>query len=236
MQSAGKQIPLDLTFRASQGREDFLVAESNLSAVNWIDGWPKSWSTPVLIITGAAASGKSHLANVWKDMAQATQIAPDMLVNHTAENIAQMGKHLLIDGVDLWLGDRTAETTLFHLYNMFKEEGRTMLVTMRMNPAQADFAIADLASRWRGSPLAVIKEPDDLLLQAVLVKQFSDHGLKIEEGVINYVLPRMERSFKAAYDIVALASEMAMAEKKPVSVSLMRKVLAELQFSGPLFD
>ena len=51
----------------------------------------------------------------------------------------------------------------------------------------------------------------------------------VGEGVIKYVLPRMERSFAAARDIVARADRRALSQKRGVSVPLMRTVLAELQ-------
>lgn len=222
------QIPLDFEGRSALGREDYLLGPSNQSAVAWIDRWPE-WPAPLLVLTGPAASGKTHLAAVWRERAGAEIIRPEMLLSRSAEQIAQTGNTLILDGLDPWLGDRDAETTLFHLYNIFKEERRTFLITMRMAPAQAEFAIADLASRFRAAPLAAIQAPDDILLGSVLIKLFSDRQLTVGNEVIQYILPRMERSFSAARDIVATADRLALAEKRRISVPLMRQVLADLQ-------
>jgi chromosomal replication initiation ATPase DnaA len=223
-----RQIPFDLAGRTAHGRDDFLIGECNRDAVGWIDRWPE-WPAPVLILNGAAASGKTHLAAVWRDMADAQTIKPDMLVSRSAEEIAQMGAALVLDGIDPWLGEREAETTLFHLYNMFKEEGRSFLVTMRMAPSHADFAIPDLASRFRAAPVATIQAPDDDLLAAVLVKLFDDRQLSVGVDVIKYILPRMERSFAAARDIVAFSDRAALAQKRGISVPLVRDVLISMQ-------
>lgn len=228
MVNTAQQIPLDLKCRTALGREDFLIAPSNEAAVAWIDRWP-NWPAPLLILSGPAASGKSHLAAVWQNRAKAETIRPEMLISRSAEQIAQTSDNILIDGIDPWLGDRAAETTLFHLYNILREEEHSMLITMRMAPAQADFAIADLASRWRAAPVGAIQEPDDALLASVLIKLFSDRQLMIGTDVIQYVLPRMERSFEAAHDVVDTADRLALAEKRPVSVPLMRRVLTGLQ-------
>ncbi len=222
------QIPLDLGFRTAQGREDFLIAPSNQSAVAWIDRWP-DWPAPLLILQGAAASGKSHLAQVWKDHINATPINPADLLRQSAEEIASQGKHLMIDGLDPWLGDCACETTLFHLYNIIKEEQRTMLIALRMAPAQTDFAIKDLASRFRAAPLATIDSPDDDLLAAILVKLFNDRQLTITAEAIQYLLPRIERSFAAVRDIVSEADHMALSKKRPISIPLLRDVLAHMQ-------
>lgn len=223
-----EQIPLDLGVRPALGLEDFLIGPSNRDAVGWIDRWPE-WPAPMLVINGPAASGKTHLGAVWREKAKAEIIRPEMLLSRTADQIAGAGEHLLFDGLDPWLGEREAETTLFHLYNIFKEEQRSFMITMRMAPAQVDFAIADLASRFRAAPVANIHAPDDMLLGSVLIKNFSDRQLKIGNDVIKYTLPRMERSFQAASEVVAMADRMALAEKRAISVPLMRKVLSVLQ-------
>ncbi|MCB1531866.1 MAG: DNA replication protein [Alphaproteobacteria bacterium] len=226
--SKAQQIPLDLAGRTALGLEDYLIGPCNKDAVSWIDRWP-DWPAPVLVITGPAASGKTHLAAVWRDKTGAEIVKPEMLISRSAEQIAGVNQNIVIDGVDPWLGYREAETTLFHLYNIFKEEGRTFLVTSRMAPSHADFAIADLASRFRAAPLASIHPPDDMLLGSVLIKLFSDRQLKVNNDVVKYILPRMERSFSAARDIVEQADKLALSKKRGVSVPLMREVMAALQ-------
>lgn len=223
-----QQIPLDLGCRSAYAREDFLIGPENRDAVGWIDKWPE-WPAPVLILNGPAASGKTHLAAVWRDKTQAVMIKPDRLLEQSAENIAKEGRDLVIDGIDPWLGFHEAEETLFHLYNIFKEEKRSFLLTMRMAPYHADFALPDLASRLRAAPVITIQPPEDTLLASILIKLFSDRQLMVSNDVIRYILPRMERSFAAARDIVALADQMALAEKQKISLPLMRKVLDRIQ-------
>lgn len=223
-----QQLPLDLGSRTTLGREDFLIGACNVSAVNLIDRWP-DWPTPLLIISGPPASGKSHLASVWRTKSNAEIIRPEMLLSRTAEEIAAAGKHIVLDGLDPWLGDRHAETTLFHLYNIFGSEKRSIIATMRMTPTQTQFVLPDLASRVRASLSAPIQAPDDMLLASVLIKLFSDRQMPVSNDVIEYVLPRMERSFAAARDIVDRADRRALSQKRGISVPLMRHILAEIQ-------
>ena len=222
-----QQLPLDLAARPAMGREDFLIGPENQDAAGWIDRWP-DWSAPALILSGAAASGKSHLMAVWQEQSSAASIDPQELPLASAEDLASHGEHLAIDAIDPWIGDLEAETTLFHLYNMFKENGRSLLLTMRSTPTAIDFALPDLASRLRAAPVAAIHPPEDALLAALLIKQFHDRQLMIGEDVISYILPRMERSFAAAADIVARADSLALAEKRRISVPLMRQILTEM--------
>jgi len=229
-----QQLPLDLEFLTVLGKENFLVGASNQDAVAWIERWP-DWPAPALILSGPAASGKTHLAAAWVNHVRDTKdeeavfIRPEMLLARTAEEIAQAGKHLVIESLDLWIGDEAAETTLFHLYNIFKEEQRSMILSARMAPSHMDFAVKDLASRMRAAPVAAIHAPDDMLLGSVLIKQFADRQLSVKGEVVSYILPRMERSFASARDIVKLADKMALAQKSKITVPLMRQVLAVLQ-------
>ncbi|MCF8496625.1 MAG: DNA replication protein [Alphaproteobacteria bacterium] len=225
---AASQIPLDFETRPALGREDFLIGPGNKDAVAWIDRWPE-WPAPALILTGPAASGKTHMGAVWRDRTGAESVRPDRLLSETPEEFARAGRNLLLDGLDPWLGDRAAETALFHLYNIFKEEGRTILITMRMAPSHVEFALPDLASRLRAAPVAAVHPPDERLLASVLIKLFSDRQLIVGNDVIRYVLPRMERSFAAARDIVESADRLALSQKRPISVPLLREILAGMQ-------
>lgn len=226
--SRALQIPLDLGFRSAMGRADFLIGESNAAAVGWIDRWPE-WPAPILVLQGPPASGKTHLCAVWSAVSKAVFIKPDRLLGENADTLFESGPALILDGLDPWIGDRDAETALFHLYNLLREERSTMLITMRTAPKALEFSLPDLASRFRAAPVATIQPPDDLLLSALLIKQFSDRQIRVGEDVISYILPRMERSFAAAREIVALADHMALAEKSRISVPLMRRVLSQLQ-------
>lgn len=219
-----EQIPLDLSHRPARGRADFLVAPSNRDAVAWIDRWP-DWPAPALVIYGPASCGKTHLAAVWKEQTGGAFADTGELSAQSADKIAAQAQHLALDPIDPWLGDRAAETVLFHLYNLMREEKRTLLLTMRVAPQHIGFALPDLASRLRAAPAAAIEPPDDELLAAILVKLFSDRQLQIGHDVLTYILPRMERSFAAAHDLVAAADRLAMAEKRGISIPLIRRVL-----------
>lgn len=225
-QQPARQIAFDLGHRPAHGRQDFLVAPSNRDAVAWIDLWP-DWPAPALVLHGPASCGKTHLAAVWAEKTDTAFVTSAQIAEGDADKIAQTARNLVLDHVDPWFSDRAAETTLFHLYNIMKEEGRSLLLTMRMAPVHVPFALPDLASRLRAAPAAAIHAPDDTLLAAILVKLFADRQLAVGQDVISYVVPRMERSFAAATDIVDRADKLALAEKKNIGVALMRQVMLQ---------
>lgn len=226
MTRAATQLPLDLGHRTAMGRDDFLIAPSNQDAVAWIDLWPE-WPAPALILYGPVASGKSHLCAVWRERAKADVVNAHDLNDTSVRDIAARGTPIVLDDADALIGTVEGEKGLFHLYNIFKEEKRSLLITLCDAPVRRAFALPDLASRLRAAPAVAIREPDDQLLAAVLVKLFSDRQLRVGEDVISYILPRMDRSFEAARELVDLIDARTLAEKKPVSIPYVKTLLQE---------
>lgn len=213
------------------GRDDFLIAPSNQDAVAWIDLWP-NWPAPALVIYGSPACGKSHLAEVWRARAEAVMLGAEDVRRSTPEELSARGQHLVMDGADALIGAVETEKKLFHLYNMMKEEKRSLLLTLNDAPVHRAFTLPDLASRLRAAPAVAIREPDDALLSAVLVKLFNDRQLRVGADVMAYILPRMERSFEAVRCFVDRLDERAMTEKRPVSVALAKTVVDEMASGG----
>lgn len=231
MSDAHNQIPLDLGHLSAQSREDFMIAPCNRDAVAWVDRWPE-WPAPCMIISGPAASGKKHLASIWAERSGAIEIPNEDIGKFNADELSSRAKHLVIRHADWLIGDRETETVLFHLYNILKEEGRSLLMTMRSTPTILDFQVQDLASRLRAAPLVSISAPDDHLLEMILAKLFADRQLGVTAELIRYVLPRMPRSFQSARRLVRRADELALSEKRAISIPLIRQVLQQMDEEG----
>jgi chromosomal replication initiation ATPase DnaA len=221
-----KQLPLDLRFRPSYGRDDFLVTGSNREAVAMIDAWPRSWGGfPALTLYGPGGSGKSHLASVWTRMTDAKILSPDTFADAAAEELAGQTGSLVIERLDLLTGDEEGERKLFHLYNTAKAAEKFILLTSHLSPARMEFSLRDLESRLRASPAVEIHQPDDDLLCHVFAKQLHDRGLVITERLVRYAVGRMERSWGTMERIVTELATRATAEKKGITFPLVRDIL-----------
>lgn len=218
--SAAAQLPLEFDHRPALSGEDFLVAECNEEAVAWIDRWP-DWPSPALVIHGPAGCGKSHLAAVFGAASGAHTIGVDDL---HADSLDASAGAVIIEDADSILNSEV-ETPLFHLYNRLSETGQRLLLTGLQPPGRWTIGLADLRSRLNAATAVGIGAPDDALIQAVLVKMFADRQLEIDTDVIAFVLPRMERSFAAARELVATADRLALAERRRITVPLMKRVL-----------
>ncbi len=219
-----QQIPFDLGHRTAFGRDDFLIASNNQDAVAWIDLWPE-WPAPCLILYGPVASGKTHLGAVWAERTSAICLKAGDIQEENTADIARSHQNIIIEDADSLIGDLSGEKGLFHLYNIFKEEQKSFLLTLQEPPVRRSFSLPDLASRLRAAPSVAIREPDEQLISMLLVKLFSDRQIRVNADALNYILPRIDRSFEAVRDLVNQADQIAMAEKRKISIPLLRDLL-----------
>ncbi|MDH3737712.1 MAG: DnaA/Hda family protein [Alphaproteobacteria bacterium] len=229
MTQTSAQLVLDLGHRAALGRDDFLVSQCNTAAVAWIDRWP-AWPAPGLVIWGPAASGKSHLGQVWRARMGAPMIACGDIDKREPPDLAGGLAAVYIDRADEIAGNGAREETVLHVYNLLAEQGGHILFSARTPPGRWPVALADLRSRLNALPAVPIEPPDDAVLGAVLLKLFTDRQLTVGAEVIQFALARMERSFEAAERLVAAVDTAALASQRPVTVPLLREVLP--QFDG----
>jgi chromosomal replication initiation ATPase DnaA len=217
-----RQLPLGLRHAPAMSRADFLTGEANREPVALIDRWP-DWPWPAVVLTGPAGSGKSHLVEVWRATTGGAVATATTLTARSVEELVTSGA-VAVEDVHAGPLD---EAALFHLINLARERRVPMLITSRVPPASLPIALPDLASRLRASHLTKLGAPDEDLLRRVLVKLFADRQLTVEPAVLDYLLPRMERSLAAASAIVDILDQAALAEGRAISRPLVAAALGE---------
>jgi chromosomal replication initiation ATPase DnaA len=130
--------------------------------------------------------------------------------------------NMLIENIER-LGDARA---LLHAFNYARENGSQLLLTSGVPPHSLPFTLPDLMSRLLALPAAHIDQPDDDLLAAAMRKQFADRQMKVDEEVVAYVLPRIERSLGEVARVVKWLDGCALAEHKDITVRFVRRMLS----------
>jgi chromosomal replication initiation ATPase DnaA len=217
------QLVLPLETRSALGRADFIVAPGNARAMAFVDSYPH-WPAPAAALYGPAASGKSHLAAVWAEKSGAK------IVEAAALDTGIPDGALVVENVAAGV----PQAPLFALL----ERGAPLLLTAQASPAewpsQFDFQLPDLVSRCRALLGFALWAPDDSLLMGLAVKLFADRQLQVPESVVSHMIRSLERSPGAIRDFVARADAAALADKRPITLSLIKDLLADPASPGRL--
>lgn len=206
----------------SYAREDFTIGDTNERGLAFVEAWP-DWPLRSGALWGPEGSGKTHLAHIWARGAKAQLVDPRTFSQAIVSELAAGGRWL-IDDADL-IEDSVA---LFHLLNFVNQSSGALLLTGRAAPQAWAHELPDLRSRLAGLPGAALSAPDEALLARVLLKLFTDRQLKVPEGLIPYLVIRMERSFSAAERLVAAIDELALQQKRNISVEIAAEALERL--------
>ncbi|HEX3665845.1 MAG TPA: hypothetical protein VHU23_11495 [Rhizomicrobium sp.] len=218
------QLPLPLPVRCSVSRADLVVGPSNEHAVAFIDSWP-GWPTRLAALHGPPGCGKSHLTAVWQQMSNATIAAAGCLGTKDLEPAGAIA----IEDIDCVEASLARDTALFAL---FESGAPWILLSGRTPPATWACTLPDLASRFSSLTALALQSPDEALLVALARKLLSDRQLFVPDTIIDAMLRRLDRSPAAIRDFVEELDAAALASGRPVSVALVRNLVA-MREGGP---
>lgn len=220
------QLALDLPVREDFSAQSLILGPSNAEALAALGRW-HDWPRHVMALIGPEGAGKSHLAAIWAANSQALILSAAQLHERLPEVPA--GQCLVVEDLDQGVED----DALFHTLNRASEgDIPALLLTARKPPVLWPAQLPDLVSRLRALPHTDLHEADDELITRLIEKQLADRGVSIHPGVIDYLLPRMERSVADVRRLVARMDKLALAKKSPINRAVAREVLETWQENG----
>lgn len=214
-----QQLFLDFPSNANYVIEDFFVSNANKKAFDFIRLWP-NWGderfSKILLIYGENGCGKTHLAHIWQKISNAKFLNKD-----TYNELYYMEKCFILEDIEY-----LEEKTLLHLINVMQEKQQYLLLTSSKSPAKLNISLSDLQSRIMAIPSISILPPDSDLFKAVLLKHLSDRNLDINMVAIDYLVPRIERSFTKLLRLVNKLEAVSRITKKAISIHMIKEILS----------
>lgn len=214
------QLPLSLPFPPVLTKEQFIVSDANAEAFAFINSWSDR-NVSVAAVYGPAGCGKSHLASIWCERSGAALLPATEL----SISAVQYRAPRVIEDVDAAAPTDERDSALFAAMQTAGPDS-PLLLTGHLPPSCWPCTFPDLASRFSAVLAVAVRIPDESVLQGLAQKLFADRQLPVPDEVIAHMLSVLERSPAAVREFVAEADEAALAESRPLNLTLVRKLLA----------
>ena len=209
---------------------DFYVSNKNELAYKMIKKWPE-WPTQVVYIYGSEKCGKSLVCKLWKDISQGIYINTSNFIEKLiAQNdLTYIQNHnWIIDDVDdiISFECNKYEEKILNLINIVKTGGKNnILMTSRKMPRFLDSGLKDLISRISSATVIEMRDPDEILLKKIIEKYLNERNIQINNESLNYLINRIERSYKSALKFAKQIDIMSLEKKTKINKSFLKSIL-----------
>ena len=190
---------------------NYFVNDTNFYAFNALIKNNSKYS----FLYGPKKSGKSYLAQIWLKQNNAVQI------NGNYKLFLNNDKNILIDDLLLF-----KEEDIFHIVNNCFLNNLKILITSNNKINEIKFKFDDLSSRLKTFSNFEINQPNDEMLLSILTKLLLEKQFIINsKDIFEYILRRVERSYKGIYDIVNKLDELSLEKKRQLTIPLIKEIL-----------
>tara|TARA_B100000886_G_scaffold337564_1_gene298515 strand:- start:89 stop:718 length:630 start_codon:yes stop_codon:yes gene_type:complete len=207
-----QQKSFHYTFKNNENETNFFVNKTNFYAFNALIN---NNNNKFSYLYGPRKCGKTYLANIWLKKNNAIEY------NNNYELILNSRKNVLIDN----LSDYNEEK-IFYIVNNCILNKINILITSNNKINEIKFRFDDLSSRLKTFSNLVIDQPNDEMLLTILTKLLVDKQFIINSNdVFEFILRRVERSYKAIYDIVNKLDVLSLEQKRQLTIPLVKEIL-----------
>ena len=206
-----KQKIISYTFTDNMNEINFFVNKTNFHAFNRLINQESTFA----FLYGPKKSGKSFLSNIWKNKYNAIKLSNNF------EELIKKKDNILID--DLYFFD---QEIIFHLVNYCILNKLRILITSPYKINDINFKFNDLPSRLKTFSFLEINKPDDEMLLTILTKLLVDKQFIVNSNdIFEYILRRVDRSYKGIYDIVDKLDVLSLEKKRQLTIPLIKEIL-----------
>ena len=209
------QLIFDLPTSENYNPQDYFVSSSNNNAAKLIKIFPE-WHNNGIVIFGPAKSGKTHIAYIWKSMANANLY--DFKSNFDINTISTNGNSIF-DNFD-FIPEKD-EKSFFQIYNDIIKNKKFILILISKD--NFSVKLRDLKSRIEALNSAKLNNPDDKLIYAILLKFFHDNQIIVTPDVINFILNRISRNFNEIHIFLNKLNDLSIKHKSKISIPFLNK-------------
>ena len=215
------QMLLKFDLKQNYKSEDFYVNKSNFFAFSLIEKWPK-WEKNILNIYGERHCGKTHLSNIFKKKHGAFKIQANEFESKSLKEF-KIFENLILDDFE----ETIDEKLMYTLFNIADQDNKFILINSLVPISELNFKLEDFVSRTKNCIFAKIENPNDELMFAILLKNFSDRQINIEKKLIDFIIKHIDRSYGKIYEFIYKLDEISLKKKKSIDFKIIKEALKD---------
>lgn len=201
--------------------EDYFVSNCNKEVFSFLNSWPR-WEKNFLNIIGEKFSGKTHLTQIFLNKYNGTRLNANLLKSENLTDL-RLYKNIILENLSKIIDEKS----FYSLINLVEQENKFLIVTTQKPIVEINFKLNDLKSRTKNFLLQKINKPDDELIHAIILKNFSDRQISIDKKFIDHILKRIDRSYGKIFDFIYKIDEISLKRKKSIDFKIINEVLGE---------
>ena len=117
------------------------------------------------------------------------------------------------------------ENLVYTLFNIIDQDNKYLILNSLAPVNEINFNLLDLRSRMKNCLVAKIEKPDDELMFAIILKNFSDRQVVIDKKLIDFIIKRIERSYGKIFQFIYKIDEISLKKKKPIDLKTIKEAL-----------
>lgn len=177
-----------------------------------------------IYLWGATGCGKSHLLSAAASLALRKR--PVLLLSGdrpaSADFSAPPGGLLIVDDVDALDGD--AQIALFRIFNTSRLIGLGLLLAGHKPPVKLKLR-EDLRTRIGQTLIYEVRTLNDEQKTAALRRHAVERGLKVEDGLVRYLLTHGRRDLPSLMAVLDHLDRATLERHRPATLPLLKEVL-----------
>ena len=213
------QLLFKFNYKQNFNYDDYFVSKSNFFAFKLIEEWP-NWEKNILNIYGEKFSGKTHLINIFLKKNKGKKISANELDDKYLKEF-KIYENIVIDDFE----KISEERLLYSLFNLVDSDNKYLIINSVKPINEINFKLKDLQSRSKNCLFAKIDKPDDELMFAIILKNFSDRQIEIDKKLIDFIIKRIDRSYGKICDFIYKIDELSLKKKKPIDLKTIKELL-----------
>lgn len=225
-------MTLNVTSRDGLHFDSFFETEENHDLMTRLRNFAESEQSSQVFVWGEMHSGKSHLLQACcyhaTERGQRVSYLPMKALGSygsAASRGLESMNMIVIDDVDLVLGNLDWEEALFDLINNSRTGRQRLLFSASQNPRHLECKLPDLASRLIWGETYTLNGLSDTDKNNALRQRAAQRGLELNDRVLDYLNRHYPRDMGSMLTILEVIDQESLRKHSKITVPFLKQVL-----------